>query len=85
LLFLSILAQNNDILKQRKKGTERKDCKEDHMGTLLVLLLTAVAFALAAMRWGYRSNDGPESLEWERRAQSTWHIDMCYRPGVRHL
>jgi hypothetical protein len=55
------------------------------MGTLLVLLLASVAFALAAMHWGYMSNDGLQSLEWERRAQGTWRIDPECRPGVRHL
>jgi hypothetical protein len=85
LLFLSILAQNSDILNQQKQNTERRDHKEDHMGTLLVLLLASVAFALAAIHWGYMSNDGPQSLEWERRAQSTWRIDPGCRPGVRHL
>ncbi len=42
------------------------------MVTILVLLLVLVAFALAAMSWGYDSSDGPESQEWKRREQSPW-------------
>jgi hypothetical protein len=42
------------------------------MLTMFVLLVVLGAFALAAMRWGYDSSDGPESQEWKRREQSTW-------------
>ena len=42
------------------------------MGTILVLLIVMVAFALAAMRWGYESRDGLESQEWKRREQDAW-------------
>ncbi len=45
------------------------------MGTILVLLVVLVAFALAAMRWGYKSSDGPESQEWQRREQSAWQSE----------
>ena len=47
------------------------------MVTVLVLLVVLVAFALAAMRWGYDSRDGPESQEWKRREQSTWVYRDC--------
>jgi hypothetical protein len=42
------------------------------MGTILILLVLLVAFALAALRWGYVSSDGPESQEWKRRERSAW-------------
>ena len=45
------------------------------MGTILVLLAVLVAFALAAMRWGYVSSDGPDSQEWKRREQSAWPLE----------
>lgn len=42
------------------------------MGTILVLLAVLVIFVLASARWGYKSNDGPESQEWKRREQRAW-------------
>jgi len=42
------------------------------MLTMLVLLGVLIAFALAAMRWGEDSRDGPESQEWKRREQNVW-------------
>lgn len=42
------------------------------MGTVLILLFALLAFALAALRWGYTSVDGPESQEWARRERSGW-------------
>lgn len=38
---------------------------------LLIILLLFVGFALAALRWGTDSRDGPDSPEWERR--QSWY------------
>jgi hypothetical protein len=61
------------------------------MGTILILLAVLVAFALAAMRWGYVSSDGPESQEWERRERSAWQLEEAAptipapRPASWHI
>lgn len=61
------------------------------MGTILVLLIVLVAFAFAAMRWGYESSDGPESQEWQRRKQSAWQSEevpssmLDERPAQWHV
>jgi hypothetical protein len=52
------------------------------MGTILVLLVVLVAFALAAMRWGYVSSDGPESQEWQRREHSVWQSEEVPSPAL---
>ena len=37
------------------------------MFTLCLLIVLLVALDLAALRWGFDSSDGLNSLEWERR------------------
>ena len=37
----------------------------------LVILVLLIVLAIAAMRWGAISLDGPDSPEWERRQR--WH------------
>jgi hypothetical protein len=34
---------------------------------VIILLVVLVALDLAALRWGFNSNDGMNSPEWERR------------------
>lgn len=36
---------------------------------LIVIAAGLVALAVAALRWGVDSTDGPDSAEWERRRQ----------------
>jgi hypothetical protein len=44
-------------------STERKTI----MATFIIFLVLLIVLALAAMRWGFDSRDGIESLEWEKR------------------
>ena len=37
------------------------------METIIILLAALVALDLAAWRWGFKSSEGAESLEWKRR------------------
>ena len=39
---------------------------------LIVLLVLALVFGIAAMRWGYDSRDRVESKEWARRNEQVW-------------
>jgi hypothetical protein len=39
---------------------------------LITLLVLALVFDIAAMRWGYDSRDRLESKEWERRSGQIW-------------
>jgi hypothetical protein len=33
----------------------------------VLLIVMLIAFDFAALRWGFKSNDGVDSPEWERR------------------
>jgi hypothetical protein len=40
---------------------------KEGMMAILIVLVVLVALDIAAMRWGFNSNDSVDSLEWERR------------------
>ena len=40
---------------------------EENMMEFLILIAVLIALDIAALRWGFKSNDGTDSLEWERR------------------
>ncbi len=42
------------------------------MLTIILFLLVVIVLDIAAMRWGFTSNDGPESKEWEHRQHYAW-------------
>ena len=46
---------------------------EKHMLTIIFLLVLLIVFDIVALYWGYDSSDEPESVEWERRQQFSWH------------
>ena len=55
------------------------------MLTIIVLVFMLIIFDIAAMRWGFTSNDGPESKEWERRRQHAWLRECAKAHSVKHI
>ena len=41
--------------------------REGGVMEFIILLATLIVFDIVALRWGYKSNDGIDSPEWERR------------------
>ena len=44
-----------------------KENKENIMFTIIILLALLIVFDITALRWGFDSTDGINSLEWTRR------------------